>query len=197
MRLWLNLMKPQEKNLNMDNYIRVYEDVLDKSFCNFVIKKFESNIMQHEIIKDSGMSFTQVDFGKHDNWDVENNLIFNTLMQCVGKYANDCKIKNVWPKTQGYESLRIKRYLPGGKDEFQEHVDVMHLETARRFLVMFLYLSDNDEGQTVFPEQDFTSNCKQGNVLIFPPLWPWRHAGKKPVVIPKYIVGSYLHYIDT
>jgi hypothetical protein len=47
---------------------------LDKSFCNFVIKKFESNIMQHEIIKDSGMSFTQVDFGKHDNWDVENNI---------------------------------------------------------------------------------------------------------------------------
>jgi len=29
---------------------------------------------------------------------------------------------------------------------------------------------------------------------MFPPLWPWMHAGAKPVGKSKYIVGSYLHY---
>ena len=178
----------------MDNYIRVYENVLNKSICDSIIEKFEKNKDQQEVVEDEGMSFTQIDFGKHDSWGFENKTIFNTLMQCVGQYANDCKIKQVWPKTQGYESLRIKRYFPNEKDEFTEHVDVMDYATAKRFLVLFLYLTDNDEGQTVFPEQNFTSQCKQGNVLIFPPLWPWQHAGRKPIETPKYIVGSYLHY---
>ena len=30
---------------------------------------------------------------------------------------------------------------------------------------------------------------------MFPPLWPWVHAGMKPINKPKYMVGSYLHYI--
>jgi hypothetical protein len=187
-------MRLLEKNLSMDNYIRVYENVLNKNICDSVMEKFEKNKDQQEVVKDEGMSFTQIDFGKHDGWGFENKIIFNTLMQCVGQYANDCKIKQVWPKKHGYESVRIKRYLPDGKDEFSEHVDVMDYATAKRFLVIFLYLNDNDEGQTIFPGQDFTSQCKQGNVLIFPPLWPWQHAGRKPIETPKYIVGSYLHY---
>jgi len=30
---------------------------------------------------------------------------------------------------------------------------------------------------------------------MFPPMWPWLHAGQKPINKPKYIVGSYLHYV--
>jgi len=29
---------------------------------------------------------------------------------------------------------------------------------------------------------------------MFPPLWPWVHAGMKPVEKPKYMIGSYLHF---
>ena len=120
----------------MDNYIRVYENVLNKCICDSIIEKFEKNKDQQEVVKDEGMSFTQIDFAKHDGWGFENKTIFNTLMQCVGQYANDCKIKNVWPEKQGYESLRIKRYLPNEEDEFREHVDVRKLEEAKRFLVL-------------------------------------------------------------
>ena len=101
MILCLNLMRLLEKNLSMDNYIRVYENVLNKSICDSVIEKFEKNKDQQEVVKDEGVSFTQIDFAKHGGWGFENKTIFNTLMQCVGQYANDCKIKQVWPKTQG------------------------------------------------------------------------------------------------
>jgi len=27
-------------------------------------------------------------------------------------------------------------------------------------------------------------------------MWPWLHAGTKPIDKPKYIIGSYLHYVN-
>ena len=89
----------------------------------------------------------------------------------------------------------MKRYLPDGTDQFGDHVDVNSHESARRFLVFFLYLDDNEKGSTSFPQHDISSTCTKGSVLIFPPLWPWLHAGEKPINKPKYIIGSYLHYV--
>ena len=73
----------------------------------------------------------------------------------------------------------------------------MNLEMAARFLVMFIYLTDNDKGETGIDcgEDLFLSPCKKGSVLLFPPMWPWKHAGREPVDTPKYIIGSYLHYV--
>ena len=88
------------------------------------------------------------------------------------------------------------------KDNFPPHVDVTGTDNNSRFLVMFLYLSNNEKGQTVFLRQRPTKNyptlspCKRGNVLIFPPMWPWLHYGNFAVETPKYMVGSYLHYVD-
>ena len=91
----------------------------------------------------------------------------------------------------------MNRYLPNGVDEFGDHVDVGNHANARRFLAFFLYLDNNVDGQTLFRIKGYhwSSPCIQGNLLIFPPLWPWVHAGRKPTKDPKYIVGSYLHYV--
>ena len=102
----------------------------------------------------------------------------------------------MWPLRYSYESMRLKKYSPNDKDEFQNHVDVKDYTTARRFLVFFLYLDDNEKGQTSFSQYGFKSPCKKGSLLVFPPLWPWLHAGDKPINKPKYIVGSYLHYVN-
>ena len=86
--------------------------------------------------------------------------------------------------------------MPGGQDRFPDHVDVLDYKTARRFLVSFIYLDDNEKGETIVTPKDdkFISKCKRGSILLFPPLWPWMHTGVFPVNKPKYIVGSYLHY---
>ena len=38
----------------------------------------------------------------------------------------------------------MKKYMPNNIDEFKEHVDVGDYASARRFLVFFLYLDDNE-----------------------------------------------------
>ena len=187
----------------MDNYIRIYEDVLDKQTCEHIIQKFETNTNQHEKFSYlANVSLTQIDLGKHTEWEKEVKVIHNLLVENVARYANDCNIKKtMWPLDFTYESVRVKRYLPNNQDQFGLHVDVTNLTNAKRFLAFFIYLDDNEEGQTIFPYfenspimDEFVSPCKRGNILIFPPMWPWAHAGAKPIRRPKYIVGGYLHY---
>ena len=47
----------------MDNYTKVYLDVIGKTFCEHLIAKFEENTNQHEKYKKGSMSFTQLDLG--------------------------------------------------------------------------------------------------------------------------------------
>ena len=85
--------------------------------------------------------------------------------------------------------------LNNNYDQFKDHVDVQDYASARRFLVGFLYLNDVEEGgETSFPKLNFDISAKCGTILLFPPTWQYRHAGKPPVSNNKYIVGTYLHY---
>ena len=104
---------------------------------------------------------------------------------------------NFFPKEIGFEQVRMKKY-DVGNDEFREHVDVGDYASARRFLVMFFYLNDVDEGgETAFIgiDHDIRVKPKAGSMLMFPPMWTHPHAGLPPISNPKYICGSYLHYI--
>ena len=182
----------------MDNYVRVYENVLSDTLCDEIIKFFEENKKQQVTQKEGSMSFTEISITENPNWVGYNKQLSRVLVKGVTEYANDCNmLPQQWPKKHGWESIRIKRYLPNDEDQFDNHVDVMDYDTARRFLVFFIYLDDNFCGQTVVNPKDdlFVSSCKKGSMLFFPPMWPWLHRGAKPIRTPKYIVGSYLHYV--
>ena len=75
---------------------------------------------------------------------------------------------NQFPDDYAYEQLRIKKYMPNDKDEFKLHVDVEDYPTAKRFLVFFVYLNDNEKGLTCFPDYDIKVKPKAGRVLMFP-----------------------------
>ena len=56
---------------------------------------------------------------------------------------------------------------------------------------------DNDAGETEFIENTISTmsvKCIGGRAIVFPPMFPWVHCGKKPVNKPKYLLQSYLHY---
>ena len=78
-----------------------------------------------------------------------------------------------------FEEYRIKQYtLQEPMISFKDHVDVQDYNSARRFLVMFLYLNDvQDGGNTNFPKLDTQSRLKCGRMLLFPSTWMFRHAG--------------------
>jgi hypothetical protein len=180
----------------METYIRKYDNVVSPELCDSLIKKFEANSDHYEKHQQGLMSFTQINLLKHKEWHKDVHTVANNLTGCVDQYKKDCNVlPGMWPKKYTLEPLRMKRYLPDGTDQFGAHVDVDCHNNAKRFLVFFLYLDDNKEGSTSFPQHDISSECKKGSCLLFPPMWPWLHAGQKPIDKPKYIIGSYLHYV--
>jgi len=186
------------------NFITYYDNVIPKSFCSEIIQKFESNPQQQkETVLEGHRSFTEINITEHPDWELIQNKLFGAFQFTLGIYAKQWKIDTQmsWPEEMGYEQFRMKRYLPNDKDEFQFHVDVQSYETARRFLVGFFYLNDVEEGgETAFQQHKSVSisvkvKPKAGRLLIFPPLWTHPHIGMKPISGPKYIIGTYLHYV--
>ena len=48
-----------------------------------------------------------------------------------------------------------------------------------------MYLNNNDKGETTFPDYDVSVKPETGKVLVFPPLWTYKHTGEKPTIKPK------------
>ena len=190
----------------MDNYIRIYENVMSDEKCQYFIDKFEAHPeMQGEQNNRDGATLTQIKLLQSPDtpFKEDANFLMNVLMENIESYKKDVLIDSSlqWPEKNGIEPPKMKRYLPDTSDEFLDHVDVLDYKTARRFLVMFIYLTDNEQGATIirphsrYKNYRVTSPCEKGSIVIFPPMWPWLHAGQRPVYEPKYIIGSYLHYV--
>ena len=181
----------------MKKYIQVYDDVLPEYQCNALIEKVEINKDQQVSTDlENHRHFTEININQHKDWETFVQGLYGNLRPYVNRYKKDCDIKEKqWPDQFGFEQIRFKRYLPNDKDEFKEHVDVGDYNSARRFLVFFLYLKDNEGGETSFSEYDIKVQPKAGRLLMFPPTWTYLHTGHKPIKTPKYIIGSYFHYI--
>ena len=181
----------------MDNFIQVYDNVIDESLSKQLIAMFEESPEHHEeIVLEGHRSFTQVTLQQHAEWRPFANVLQDTFNAYITKYMEDCNVTDMmFPQQYSYEMFRMKRYRPNDVDEFAAHVDVGNYDSARRFLVFFCYLDANKAGHTTFPQWDIAVKPETGRLLMFPPLWTHCHAGTKPIEKPKYIIGSYLHYV--
>ncbi len=179
----------------MDNFIRVYENAFSNELCDRLISKFESTELEERERHDMGeMHFSQVNF-RACGWKQEQEELVHIFLSHTKRYTQDLNITSEFPEKYALEDIRLKKYMPDGYDQFGPHVDVVDKNTSTRFLVFFVYLDDNISGGTHFDRINLTSPCKKGSMLIFPPLWTHLHSGLKPINKPKYIVGSYLHYV--
>ena len=184
----------------MENYIRVYDDVVSDVFCDKMIIQFEKTPKSHftveHINREGRPTFHQINFHNLKEWQPFSKTLQIVFKKYIHIYEKECNITEYhWPIQYGYEQYRMKKYLPNDKDEFKNHVDVQDHASARRFLALFLYLDNNEAGQTTFDDMGITVDCIKGRLLMFPPIWNYLHAGLKPVKKSKYIVGSYLHYL--
>ena len=191
----------------MDNLIRVYDDVIDEESCQKLIEMFESFEDRFEEVyqEDEGekIAFKQLKLVKFKEWESVQQGMLELFQDYIGRYKIDCNIKDKqWPTEYGYEAIRMKRYLNNDSDRFDPHVDVLDYDTSRRFLAFFIYVNDVEVGgETKFLSLyksgtyiPFTVTPKRGRLLMFPPMWPWYHAGLKPESGKKYLIHSYCHY---
>lgn len=200
----------------LSDFIWYKEDALEDEVCDRLIEKFDKDTpnqvesgLGDESDQDTNQHLRQ---GKELNvskfaqqkdgrsagiWKTEHKNLVSHTANLVREYGTEKKVDfSMLPSKFGFEEFRMKRYDNNDKDSFGPHVDVMTYESARRFLVCFYYLNDvEDGGETSFPHLDLKFSPKKGSALIFPPLWLYLHEGAKPISNPKYIIGTYLHYI--
>ena len=183
----------------IENFVKIYDNVIDEESCKGLIEKFEELQDKHEIVdiedKEDRISFNQIVLTKSEEWKTVNDGMMKLFQTYITQYKKECNIsEQMWPGNCGFETIRMKRYLANDYDRFDYHVDVRDYATARRFLAFFIYLNDVEEGG----ETEFLFGKvkpKMGRLVMFPPMWPWFHAGLKPVSGTKYFIQSYCHYV--
>ena len=184
-------------------YISYFDNVLPKELCDAIINKFEDDTEnQKKTFLENHRSFTEINLTQHTEWKLIQDQLMHGIQSALPHYIAQWSIDKelMFPKNNGWEQLRMKRYLPN-EDDFKFHVDVQDYASARRFLVAFYYLNDVEEGgETAFQSNrgmgiEFKVQPKAGRLIFFPPMWTYPHIGMMPISGPKYIVGTYLHYV--
>jgi len=180
----------------LSDYVKVYESTLSPGRCQALIDKFEAASALHERTP-AERAFRFVELNVSRYWPEVEEEIFGIMMSCIRRYWETLEVGPYWPKKVDAEKIRLKRYLPDGRDRFPPHVDVMNSEESRRFLTAILYLNDPGGGETIFPGLDISVTPAPGRMVVFPPLWLFPHAGLPPRGRPKYILHRYLWYPPT
>lgn len=176
---------------SLSDHVRIYDGALPSSHCQALIERFEASPHHEACQQDGGFSFTQLDVSEH--WPDEHKLLVPIFLSYFNRYQAAINAR-FWPPTFAFEHLRLKRYLPNGRDSFPLHVDVMGQAAARRFMTAFVYLNAPPGGETIFPALDLAVAPEAGKLIAFPPLWLFPHAGLPPRDAAKYILHTYLCY---
>ena len=176
----------------LTDYIKVYDDVLDKDICEYFSLLFQMS-PSNEKVKNKVINFSQLNINKHFKESLP-PLIRGTR-EALSRYKEDVKETSHFPKnTLSLEEFRVKCYNAGTGEQFDTHVDVGDHNSAKRFLSFLFYLNnDFTGGQTRFFD-DYYITPKMGSVLVFPPTWQYPHAGLPVDTGRKFIISTYLHY---
>lgn len=185
----------------LKDYIKVYDGVLDGKKCRQIIRTFDLDLENQERIdRERRPTFTELNFtkqylDKNPRWTGVQKLVQDVFINYTNQYIQELDLGADFPPKYAFEQYRIKKYTKL-VDEFKDHVDVADYNSARRFLVCFLYLNTvRSGGETDFPRLGHSVSPVEGRMLIFPSLWLYRHAGRPVKDKAKYILGSYLHYL--
>ena len=184
----------------LEDYVRIYDKLVDKDFCEDVIQAFHKSNSVY-IDREQRPTFRELNISerfleKDPVWYPIQSRISNIFTIVVKTYMKDLDLGPDFPGKYAFEQFRMKLYENNGHDQFKDHVDVQDYASARRFLVCFLYLNEVKQGgETSFLKIDYAVSPECGRIVVFPSTWQYRHAGLPPVSSKKYIVGSYLHYV--
>lgn len=182
---------------NLADYIVIVDDALPADLCEELINTYDA--CQDKVIRDTDTySFTEVNVTENPDFKE-----LEEVLRSITHKVHDSYIAytgaSFMPTEHGYEQHRMKKYEPNDKDVFDWHTDVGDYQSARRYLVMFYYLNDVQEGgETLFDlggDGHRGVKPKQGRVVCFPPNFMYPHKGSKPISEPKYIISTYGHYL--
>jgi prolyl 4-hydroxylase len=189
-------------NMNdLKHYIRVYDHNLEASLCQKMIDSF------HGLERFQRRNGRGLRAGlEHSGWaelnvtklsdEVFLDMFRQIIYTALARYNSDVGLTIALPNSAHFSDLIMKRYRPGGQDRFQLHFDAIN-HVANRYLVFLWYLNDVAQGgETRFPQLDHSIESRAGRLLMFPPYWMYQHEGLPPQLGDKYILSTYLLFVD-
>jgi hypothetical protein len=186
---------------DLRRYIRTYDHDLDPKLCQQMIGSF-AGLERFQMRNGRG-----VRRGLEDSAWTELNVsrlsdpafmsMFRRLIdRALERYNLDIELAIPIPNSPLISNLTLKRYRAGQQEQFQLHFDSIN-HVANRYLVLLWYLNDVEQGgETRFPQLDVTVPARAGRLLMFPPYWMYQHQGLPPISGDKYILSTYLLFID-
>ena len=177
---------------NLDDYIVVFDNVLDETACEILIDTYNKSPNHIQERNNNLMKFREINIFKAKPFESFRELFLMKAKNLAESYRDYTGA--FWPEDLAYEAPRIKKYEPN-VGYFNWHIDSATAETGKRLLVMFWYLNDVEEGgETEFSiGEDIIKNpAKRGSVVCFPPNFLYPHRGVMPISSPKYVISSYV-----
>lgn len=183
-------------------------NVLESSFCDHIIQKFENDsnkspgkvlgshnstpVINNHIKSSTDLHITTY----HENWKNEDTVLYESLQTPLKEYRDYCS--RVLNNTSLFGSqlndtgYQIQRTKPG--EFYTWHSDHhISLKYGHRMITFIWYLNDiHDEGYTEFFDgTQIQPEC--GKLLLFPSTWTYSHRGVSPKTETKYICTGWLY----
>ena len=193
-----------EKTVNINNFIGVYDNYITKEECNKAIQLYEEQnkfnntinrmtIEKMPILQKQDKQFFAMPNNINFWWDDLKSLIFNFDMAwkhyCTHTGAQDA----YGGEPFHFTNIKIQKTLP------TEGYHVWHLEHGvgygiePRAFVFSIYLNEVEEGgETEFINFSKRVKPKTGRIAIWPAGFPYVHRGNPPLSGEKYILTSWM-----
>ena len=180
----------------MDKYIFHKKKALDHKTCDHIVTLFEkSNPQYHE--HDYHLVISSL---LDIRYDFLRLILNNSLQEYSKKHTFLGKREKHWGLSTEFN---IQKYDPG--HYYDSDKDVVYWEghcehggsdyDCKRILAWMFYLNDiKKDGGTRFPQQNFTTRPRAGDLYIWPASWTHSHYGIPAPKETKYIItgwGSY------
>jgi len=193
-----------EKTVNINNFIGVYDNYILPKECNNAIKLYEDQVkfnntvnrLTSENVSILEKQDQQYFAGKHNLdvwWEDFKTLMFNVDI-AFKNYCTNTGAHEAYDNIPfNYTGVKIQKTLPteGYHTWHLEHNKGYHNE-ARAF-VFSVYLNDVKEGgETEFLHFSQRVKPKTGRIVIWPSAFPYLHRGNPPLSGEKYILTSWV-----
>ena len=118
------------------------------------------------------------------------------IMNCYDKYTKKYGVINSLGRHTVSTQVRIQKYKPA-QGYHVWHCDNGDAIVASRMLVVALYLNTVKEGgETEFLHQSIRIPPVQGTVTMWPAGWTHTHRGNPPLTGDKYLMTTWLEYVE-
>tara|TARA_B100001250_G_scaffold299108_1_gene260709 strand:+ start:841 stop:1365 length:525 start_codon:yes stop_codon:yes gene_type:complete len=174
----------------MDNYIFKKDASLIENECKFCIEYFEKSNYNEKNSRGYSAICTSLDFDQFSNL---RKVLFENITEYVQRHSFLSTLYAPWTIEKLFN---IQKYNIGDcyKGEHMEHgkdnVD------CKRLLGWMIYLNDiNIDGGTCWPQQNFVSIPRKGDLYIWPAGWTHSHYGIPAPIEKKYILTGWCSFI--